>query len=88
MVYGTPLMAVSLFQYFGITLSSTNDDWPAVEQNLRRERGKWGRLAKILGREGKDRRTGGEVLWDGGVSVAPVWVRDAGPDPPVGEIPR
>ena len=63
LVYGPPLMAVSLFKYFGITLSSTNDDWPAVEQNLRRERGKWGRLAKILVREGKDRRTGGRFYW-------------------------
>ena len=63
LVYGIPLMAVSLFRYFGITLSYTNDDWPAVEQNLRRERVKWGRLAKILGREVKDRRTGGRFYW-------------------------
>ena len=30
-----------------------------VEQNLRRARGKWVRLANILGREGSDKRTAG-----------------------------
>ena len=39
--YGTPLTAVTLFRYFGRTLSSSEDDWPAVEQNLRRAREKW-----------------------------------------------
>ena len=36
-------------------LSSSGNDWPAVEQNLRIERVKWRRLAKILGRKEADR---------------------------------
>ena len=39
----------------GRTLSSSENDWLAAEQNLRWEQGKWGQLAKILGREGADR---------------------------------
>ena len=57
--YGTPLMAVSSFRYLGLTLSSANDDCPVVERNLRRARVKWGRLAKILGREGFYKRMAG-----------------------------
>ena len=38
------------------TFSSTDDNWMAVEQNLGRAWGKWGWLAKILGREGADKR--------------------------------
>ena len=38
-------------------LSSSNDNFPAVEQNLKMSWGKWGRLTNILGREGVDRRT-------------------------------
>ena len=46
--YGKPLTAVSSFQYLERTLSSSNNDWPAVERNLQRVRGKRGRLEKIL----------------------------------------
>ena len=49
----------SLVQFLGRTLSPFNNYWPAVEQNLQRERGKWGRLEKIFGREVADRRTVG-----------------------------
>ena len=59
LAYATPLMAVSLFRYLGRTLSSTNDDWPEVEHNLQRAWGKLERMAKILGREGADKRTAG-----------------------------
>ena len=37
---------------FGILFS--NDDWPAVAGNLRKAQVTWGRLARILGREGAD----------------------------------
>ena len=57
--YGTPLVAVILFKYLGQNLSSSNEDWPEVEYNLRRARVKWVRLEKILEREGADRRTAG-----------------------------
>ena len=57
--YGTPLTAVSLFRYLGQMLSSTDNNCPAVEWNLRRARVKWGWLAKILGRDGVDKRNTG-----------------------------
>ena len=55
LVYGTPLTEVPLFKYLRQMLSSSDGNWPAVEQNLRRARGKWGRLAKLWGREGADK---------------------------------
>ena len=50
LAYGTPLMVVSSFPYLGLMLSSYDNNWPVVEQNLWRAQGKWGRLAKILGK--------------------------------------
>ena len=52
-------MAVSLFRYLGKMLSSTADDWPAVECNLRKAQGKWVWLAKKLVRDGVEKRTTG-----------------------------
>ena len=46
---------VPLFKYLGRTLSSSENDSPAVEQNLQKSQGEWGRLEEILGREGVDR---------------------------------
>ena len=57
--YGTHLRAVSSFQYLVQTLSSSEDNWPVVQWNLCRAQVKWGRLVKIFGREGADRRTVG-----------------------------
>ena len=42
-------------------LSSTDNDWPVVEQNLWRARVKLGHLTKILRREGVDKRTEGRL---------------------------
>ena len=42
------------FRYLGRILTSTDDDWPAVARNLQKARAIWGRLARILGREGAD----------------------------------
>ena len=50
LAYGTPLTAIYLFWYLGQTLSSTDNNWPEVERNLRGAWGKWGRRVKILGR--------------------------------------
>ena len=41
LAYGTPLKAVPSFSYLVKTLSSFEDDWPEVEQNLRRAGGNW-----------------------------------------------
>ena len=55
--YGKQLTKVPSFEYLGRMLLSTNNDWPEMEQNLRRVQGKWVRLEEILGREVADKRT-------------------------------
>ena len=40
-------------------MSSTDNNWTAMEWNLWRERGEWGQLEEILGREGEDKRKAG-----------------------------
>ena len=50
--YGRRMDSVRDFRYLVRTLTSTDDDWPAVARNLQRARTTWGRLARILGREG------------------------------------
>ena len=46
--------SVREFRYLGRILTSTDNDWPAVARNLQKARATWGRLARILGREGAD----------------------------------
>ena len=46
--------SVKEFRYLGRILTSTDDDCPAVARNLKKARATWGRLARILGREGAD----------------------------------
>ena len=52
--YGTKMRAVKEFRYRGRVLTNTDDGWPAVAGNLRKVRVTWGRLVRILGREGAD----------------------------------
>ena len=52
--YGEPMEAVSEFGYLGRLLTATDDDWPAVAGNIKKARRSWGRLARVLGREGAD----------------------------------
>ena len=52
--YGNKMRAVTEFWYLGRVMTNTDDDWPAVAGNLRKARVTWGRLARILGREGAD----------------------------------
>ena len=52
--YGTQMRAGTEFKYLGRVLTSTDDDWPAVAGNIRTARENWGRLARVLGREGAD----------------------------------
>ena len=52
--YGTQMRAVTEFKYLGRVLTNTDDDWPAVAGNIKQARENWGRLARILGREGAD----------------------------------
>ena len=52
--YGKPMEAVSEFRYLERLLTATDDDWPAVAGNIRKAKVSWGRLARVLGREGAD----------------------------------
>ena len=52
--YRRKINSVQEFRYLGRVLTATDDDWPAVARNLYRERATWGRMARILGREGAD----------------------------------
>ena len=52
--YGKKMQSVTEFRYLGRIYTSTDDDWPAVARNLQKPRATWGRLARILGREGED----------------------------------
>ena len=52
--YGTQMRAVTEFKYLGRVLTNTYDDWPEVAFNIRKAQANWGRLARILGREGAD----------------------------------
>ena len=56
-VQGTQLEAVSEFRYLGRPFSSTDDDWPAVYQNLSKARKQWARIARVLSRTGASPRT-------------------------------
>ena len=52
--YGKQMRAVTEFKYLRRVLTNTDDDWPAVYGNIRKARANWGRLARVLGREGAD----------------------------------
>ena len=52
--YGTKMPAVTEFRYLGRIMTDTDDDWPEVAGNIRKARASWGRLERILGREGAD----------------------------------
>ena len=46
--------AVLEFRCLGRHLTATYDHWPVVVGNNKKERRSWGRLARVLGREGAD----------------------------------
>ena len=52
--YGEPMEAVLELRYLGKLLTAMDNDWPAVTGNIKKARRRWGRLAKVLGREGAD----------------------------------
>ena len=52
--YGAPIESVTGFKYLGIILTATDNDWPEVVGNLWVVRRSWGRLSRVLGREGAD----------------------------------
>ena len=52
--YRELLENVTAFRYLGRVFEAGNDDWLAVVGNLGKVRKSWGRLSRILGREGAD----------------------------------
>ena len=52
--YGEPLEILTAFRYLGRVLTTGDDDWLAVVGNLGKARKSWGRLSRILIREGVD----------------------------------
>ena len=54
--YGEPLKNVTVFRYLIWVLTTVDDDWISVVDNLGKARNSWGRLSRILSREGADTR--------------------------------
>ena len=52
--YGEPIKNVLSFKCLGRVLTVVNDDWLAVVGNLGKARRSWGRLSRVLGRDGAD----------------------------------
>jgi hypothetical protein len=50
--YGRKLSRVEHFKYLGRILAMDDGDVPAMRQNLKRARAQWGRLQKVLAKEG------------------------------------
>ena len=60
--YEKQLKTVPSFKYLGRILTAGDDYWPVVEGNLGKARKSWGRLKRILSREGADKRVSGIFL--------------------------
>ena len=61
-VYGEQLKTVPSLKYLGRILTEENDDWLAVTGNLGKARKSWGRMQRILSREGANKRVSGISL--------------------------
>ena len=76
--YGGQLESVSRFTYLGRVMTAGDDDWPAVAGNLKKAWKSWGRLSRILGREGATARISGtffkSVVQQILLFVAETWV--------------
>ena len=57
--YGKPLEVVPSFKYLGRIMTAGDNDWQVVTGNLVKARKSWGRLTRILIREGADKRISG-----------------------------
>ena len=60
--YGKPLETVATFKYLERVMTEGDDNWPAVARNLVKARKSWGRLSRILIREGADKRLSGNLF--------------------------
>ena len=57
--YGKQLEVVPSFKDLGRIMTAGDDNWPAVAGNLVNARKSWGRLKRIMSREGADKRISG-----------------------------
>ena len=57
--YGKQLEAVHSFKNLGRIMMAGDDEWLAEAGNLLKARKSWGRLKRILSREGADKRISG-----------------------------
>jgi hypothetical protein len=51
-VQGISIETVSEFKYLGQVVKNNHDDWSAVNQNVKKATATWGRICKILSKEG------------------------------------
>ena len=56
---GVPLGVVQIYQYLGRLLACNDNDWPAIQTQLKKARSRWGSLSRILVREGATPRVSG-----------------------------
>ena len=61
-VYGEQLQAIPSFKYLGRIMTEGDDDCPAMAGNLGKARKSWGRLQRILSREGANKRVSGNLF--------------------------
>ena len=50
---------VAKFKYLGRPLEQTDDNWPELRQNVKWAQRVWGRLVKMIIREGVESKVGG-----------------------------
>ena len=60
--YGEKLKTVPSYKYLGRILTAGGDDWPAVAGNLGKAWKSWGRIQRILSREGETKRVSGNFF--------------------------
>ena len=67
---------VAKFQYLGRPLDKTKNDWPAVRWNVNQARRVWGRLGKMLRKEGAETRVV-EVFYQAAAQAVLLFLSDA-----------
>ena len=85
--YGKPMEAVSEFRYLWRLLTATDDDWSTVAGNIWKAQVSWGRLARVLGREGGGPKIGTEFLYCRDTEGPSLRGGNVGPDEEDGVIP-
>ena len=56
------MQTVHRFKYLEIIITEGDDDWPEVVGNLGKARKIWGRMQRILSREGANKRVSGNFF--------------------------